>query len=69
MYPFLCCPTAVDSRRLLSGKLGGEIYSINLANGGEVIEYNPGYALPDDVRQLAEETIAGIIDGSISTGG
>ena len=54
---------------LQSGKLGGEIYSINLANGGEVIEYNPGYALPDDVRQLAEETIAGIIDGSISTGG
>jgi basic membrane protein A len=52
-----------------SGKLGGEIYSINLANGGEVIEYNDGYSLPDDVKQLAEDTIAGIIDGSISTGG
>ncbi len=54
---------------LQSGKLGGEIYSINLANGGEVIEYNPAYALPDDVKQLAEDTIAGIVDGSISTGG
>ena len=52
-----------------SGTLGGEIYSINLANGGEVIEYNSGYALPAEVMTLAEETIAGIIDGSISTGG
>ena len=51
------------------GTLGGEIYSINLANGGEVIEYNDGYALPADVMQIAEDTIAGIIDGSISTGG
>ena len=52
-----------------SGTLGGVIYSIDLANGGEVIEYNDGYALPDEVKQLAEDTIAGIIDGSISTGG
>jgi len=52
-----------------SGTLGGEIYSINLANGGEVIEFNDGYALPADVMQIAEDTIAGIIDGSISTGG
>lgn len=51
-----------------SGTLGGEIYAIDLANGGEVIEYNPDYALADDVKQLAEDTIAGIIDGSISTG-
>ena len=52
-----------------NGVLGGEIYVIDLANGGEVIEYNDAYDLPDDVRQLAEDTIAGIIDGSISTGG
>ena len=51
-----------------SGKLGGEIYEINLANEGEVIEYNPAYSLPDDVRQKAEDTIAGIADGSMSTG-
>ena len=52
-----------------SGTLGGEIYVINLENGGEVIEYNDGYDLPADVRQIAEDTIAGIIDGSITTGG
>ena len=51
------------------GTLGGETFVIDLANGGEVIEYNDAYALPDDVRQLAEDTIAGIVDGSITTGG
>ena len=52
-----------------NGVLGGEVYVIDLANGGEVIEYNSAYDLPDDVRQLGEDTIAGIIDGSISTDG
>jgi basic membrane protein A len=52
-----------------NGVLGGEQYVIDLANGGEVIEYNDAYDLPADVRTLAEETIAGIIDGTISTGG
>ena len=51
-----------------SGVLGGEIFVIDLANGGEVIEYNANYSLSDDVKQLADQTIAGIIDGSISTG-
>jgi basic membrane protein A and related proteins len=50
------------------GVLGGELYEINLENGGEVIEYNPAYQLPAEVGQLAADTIAGIIDGSISTG-
>jgi basic membrane protein A len=52
-----------------NGVLGGEQYVIDLANGGEVIEYNEAYDLPADVKTLADETIAGIIDGSISTGG
>jgi len=47
------------------GTLGGQSFEINLANGGEVIEYNPAYALPDDVKALADETVQGIIDGSI----
>jgi basic membrane protein A len=51
-----------------SGKLGGEIYSIDLANGGEVIEYNDGYSLADDVKAKGEAAIAGIKDGSIKTG-
>jgi len=44
---------------------GGKAYVINLENGGEVIEYNPNFDLPADVKQLAEDTIQGIKDGSI----
>jgi basic membrane protein A len=49
-----------------NGKLGGESYTIDLANGGELIEFNDGYALPADVMDLANQTIAGIKDGSIT---
>jgi basic membrane protein A len=45
---------------------GGKAYVINLENGGEVIEFNPDYDLPADVKQLAEDTIQGIKDGSIT---
>jgi basic membrane protein A len=45
---------------------GGKAYVINLENGGEVMEYNPDFDLPADVKQLAEETTQGIIDGSIT---
>jgi len=55
--------------KIQAGTLGGEIYVIDLANGGEVIEYNDAFALPADVRQLGDDTAAGIIDGSITTGG
>ncbi|PIE32401.1 MAG: BMP family ABC transporter substrate-binding protein [Ilumatobacter coccineus] len=51
-----------------AGNLGGHIYEANLANGGIVIEYNDGYDLPDDVKAVADEIVAGIIDGSITTG-
>lgn len=54
--------------KIQSGTLGGEIYEINLDNGGLVIEYNDAFDLPADVQQAADDTIAGIIDGSISTG-
>ena len=49
-----------------SGTMGGQSYRINLANGGEVIEYNSEYDLPDDVMTLAEATVQGIVDGSIT---
>lgn len=49
------------------GTLGGKSYQINLSNGGEVIEYNDTVDLPADVKDLADKTIAGIIDGSIKT--
>jgi basic membrane protein A len=45
---------------------GGTAYVITLENGGQVIEYNSGFDLPDDVKQLAEDTIEGIKDGSIA---
>jgi len=48
------------------GTLGGSAYTIDLANGGEAISYNPGFDLPADVKQLGEDTIAGIKDGSIT---
>lgn len=48
-----------------SGTLGGKSFKITLANGGLVMEYNPDYDLPADVRQLADDTVQGIIDGSI----
>jgi basic membrane protein A and related proteins len=47
------------------GTLGGQAFSINLQNGGEVIQFNPGYQLPADVKQAADDTIKGISDGSI----
>jgi len=45
---------------------GGKAYVINLENGGQVMEYNPDFDLPADVKQLAEDTIQGIKDGSIT---
>jgi len=48
------------------GVYGGTAYVINLENGGEVMEFNPDFDLPTDVREAADETIQGIIDGSIT---
>jgi basic membrane lipoprotein Med (substrate-binding protein (PBP1-ABC) superfamily) len=52
-----------------AGVKGGKAYDITLANGGEVIEFNPDYNLPADVKAKAEETIKGIEDGSITLPG
>ena len=51
-----------------SGKMGGEAFALTLANGGLLMEYNDAYDLPADVRALADETVQGIIDGSIVIG-
>jgi len=48
------------------GTLGGQSFKINLKNGGEVIEYNPDYTLPADAKALADQTVQGIIDGTIT---
>jgi basic membrane lipoprotein Med (substrate-binding protein (PBP1-ABC) superfamily) len=48
-----------------AGTLGGKTFSIDLANGGEVVEFNAAYALPADAKALADKTVQGITDGSI----
>lgn len=48
------------------GTLGGQSFKADLANGGEVIEFNPDYTLSDDVKALADSTVQGIVDGSIT---
>ena len=50
------------------GVKGGESFTISLANGGLSIAYNDAYGLPASVRQIGEDAVAGIIDGSIDTG-
>ncbi len=48
-----------------AGTLGGKTFTIDLANGGEVVEFNPDFNLAADAKDLAEKTIKGISDGSI----
>jgi basic membrane protein A len=52
--------------KMNEGVYGGTAYVIDLENGGEVMEFNPDFDLPADVQQMAEDTIQGIIDGSIT---
>jgi basic membrane lipoprotein Med (substrate-binding protein (PBP1-ABC) superfamily) len=56
----------IDS--IQTGTFGGQAFVINLANSGEVIEYNSAFDLPADVQALADETVQGIVDGSIVVG-
>lgn len=44
--------------KIKDGKLGGELFDITFANDGLVIEYNDGFDLPSDVRQLADDAVA-----------
>ncbi len=49
-----------------SGTLGGKSFAINLKNGGEVMEFNPDYALSPEAKALGDAAIKGIIDGTIT---
>ncbi len=51
-----------------AGSLGGQTYTIDLENGGEVIEYNSDHGLPADVKAAGDAAIEGIKSGSIQTG-
>lgn len=48
-----------------AGTLGGQSFEATLANGGEVIEFNPESRVADQAQGLAEETIQGISSGTI----
>ncbi len=54
--------------KIEDGKLGGEVLTATLANGGIEVEFNDGYGLDADIREAAEATIEAIADGSLSTG-
>ncbi len=47
---------------------GTALPPLTLANGGLVIEFNPDHPLDDAVRAQADEAIAALADGSLSTG-
>ncbi len=47
------------------GTLGGQTFTVDIANGGEVVEFNSGFALPADAKALADKTVKGITDGTI----
>jgi basic membrane lipoprotein Med (substrate-binding protein (PBP1-ABC) superfamily) len=51
--------------RIQSGKLGGASYTLTLKNGGEKIQFNPGFTLPATVKAAAQKAITGIENGSI----
>ncbi len=48
-----------------AGKLGGSSYTITLKNGGEKIQYNPGYTLAKAAKTAVAKVIAGIENGSV----
>jgi basic membrane lipoprotein Med (substrate-binding protein (PBP1-ABC) superfamily) len=50
------------------GTYGGKAYSITLENKGLVMDYNPDFDLPADIKSAAEEAVKGIVDGSINIG-
>ncbi len=48
-----------------AGVANGRSQVATLADGGLVIEYNPGYALPEDVKARGEKLVADIKSGAI----
>jgi basic membrane lipoprotein Med (substrate-binding protein (PBP1-ABC) superfamily) len=51
--------------KIKSGTLGGETYTLHLANDGLKIAYNSGYSISADAKAAGDAAIAGIKDGSI----
>ncbi len=49
-----------------AGKLGGATYTLTLGNGGEQVQFNPGFNLPANVKAKGDALIKGITDGSVN---
>ncbi|HLF28312.1 MAG TPA: BMP family protein [Anaerolineae bacterium] len=49
-----------------AGTLGGETFTLKLANGGLKIAFNSGYQLPAEAKSAADAAIEGIKSGSIT---
>ncbi|HJW89198.1 MAG TPA: BMP family ABC transporter substrate-binding protein [Anaerolineales bacterium] len=54
--------------KVKNGELGGEAFAATLANGGLKMDYNADFELPAEVKTLADQTVQGIIAGSIVVG-
>ena len=54
--------------QIATGTLGGEVYTLTLENGGLVMEFNEAYELDPAVRTSADETIAALTSGELTTG-
>lgn len=54
--------------QIAAGKLGGEVFELTLANGGLEIEFNDSYGLDSAIRSAAEQTVADLTSGALSTG-
>ena len=46
--------------------MGGQTFSANLGNGGQVISINPDLPIAQEVKDKANEVIQGIIDNTIT---
>ena len=54
--------------KVKNGELGGEAFAATLANGGLKMDFNADFELPAEVKTLADQTVQGIIAGSIVVG-
>ncbi len=53
---------------IAEGTLGGETYTLTFANEGLALEFNDAYDLSDEIQTIGTEAVAGIADGSVTTG-
>lgn len=51
-----------------AGTLGGTVYTATLANGGIEMEFNDAYGLDPAIRTSADDAVAGLSSGDLTTG-